>query len=260
MSLFGLPGGAEAWRPIEVACDPYTLRILDSVIGVSPGWRCCDVGAGAGSVARALHDRAGTVVALDADTRYLEPLQSGSFSVVEADVESAELPADLDLLHARFLLDLLADPRAIIEKFISALRPGGWLFLEEWDECTQAVSMGDSGLQQLHARVVAAKQRTWAEAGLDSFLGRKLPDWLGSLHLLNVDSECGGWVHRGATADVTPWRDSLRRSRSDLLQAGLSATELDRYLEHLDSGAISFFSPLVVRAWGQRPPVDQPVQ
>lgn len=36
--------------------DPTTTRILEG-IGVGPGWRCLEVGAGTGSIARWLADR-----------------------------------------------------------------------------------------------------------------------------------------------------------------------------------------------------------
>jgi hypothetical protein len=55
------------------ALDPLTQGRLDR-LGVQPGWSCLEVGAGAGSVARALAARAGPggrVVATDVDTRFL---------------------------------------------------------------------------------------------------------------------------------------------------------------------------------------------
>ena len=42
----------------EAGCDPATTRCLIA-IGVTQGWRCLDVGAGGGSVARWLAERVG---------------------------------------------------------------------------------------------------------------------------------------------------------------------------------------------------------
>lgn len=60
-------------RLLEQFHDPLTARQLDA-IGVGEGWRCLDVGAGAGSVTRMLAGRVGasdSVLAVDLDTSLL---------------------------------------------------------------------------------------------------------------------------------------------------------------------------------------------
>jgi 2-polyprenyl-3-methyl-5-hydroxy-6-metoxy-1,4-benzoquinol methylase len=59
---------------IERVYDPVTTSRLEQ-LGVGAGWRCVDVGAGGGSVARWLRDQVGpegSVVAVDLDTRFFE--------------------------------------------------------------------------------------------------------------------------------------------------------------------------------------------
>ena len=56
--------------------DPSTFRQLE-VLGCGPGWRCLEVGPGAGTTARWMGGRVapgGHVVALDVDTRFLDVL------------------------------------------------------------------------------------------------------------------------------------------------------------------------------------------
>ncbi len=58
---------------LEAVYDPLTLRHLE-MVGVGPGWRCLEVGAGAGSITRALAERVGPqgrVAAVDLDPRFL---------------------------------------------------------------------------------------------------------------------------------------------------------------------------------------------
>ncbi len=43
---------------LEAMFDPVTFEVL-ARLGVGPGWRCADVAAGGGSVARWLADRVG---------------------------------------------------------------------------------------------------------------------------------------------------------------------------------------------------------
>src|SRR5437867_4191850 len=73
--------GLEAWT------DPLTIRQLEAV-GVELGWRCADVGAGAGSIARWLSERVGptgSVVATDRDPRLLTDLPA-NVEIVEHDI------------------------------------------------------------------------------------------------------------------------------------------------------------------------------
>jgi 2-polyprenyl-3-methyl-5-hydroxy-6-metoxy-1,4-benzoquinol methylase len=60
---------------LEQYHDPLTVSQLDA-IGVGEGWRCPDVGAGAGSVTRMLAERVGStgsVLAVDLDTSVRPP-------------------------------------------------------------------------------------------------------------------------------------------------------------------------------------------
>ena len=70
---------------IEGMFDEYTAAAFDR-IGVQPGWRCLDVGAGGGSVARDLAERGASVVASDLDIRHLETLDNPRIEVRRHDV------------------------------------------------------------------------------------------------------------------------------------------------------------------------------
>src|SRR3954451_10772053 len=75
--------------------DARTLELCER-LGLAPGWECLDAGAGTGSLAVALAERvgpSGRVPALDADGRFLTPLESERLVVLEADLTAGELPA-----------------------------------------------------------------------------------------------------------------------------------------------------------------------
>src|SRR3954452_23571965 len=68
--------------------DARTLRLCEQ-LGLAAGWHCLDARAGTASLAAALAERvgpAGSVTALDSDTRFLAPLESERLLVVEADL------------------------------------------------------------------------------------------------------------------------------------------------------------------------------
>jgi SAM-dependent methyltransferase len=138
----------ERLRTNETIWDPGSFERLDR-IGVGPGWSCLEIGAGAGSTARWLAERvskengvspgiaraaAGRVVATDLETRRLGDLDSCGVEVWQHDIRASELPdGGFDLVHARMLVQHLADKRAAVDRMIRALRPGGVLFLEDTD-------------------------------------------------------------------------------------------------------------------------------
>src|SRR5438093_4258585 len=124
----------ERLASLESLYDPGTVRRLESV-GVGPGWKCLEVGAGAGSIAQWLCERVGAkgkVVATDIDTRFLEVLHEPSLDVRRHNIVTDELPEEeFDLIHGRLLIQHLPDREQILKRLIVALKPGGWLVLED---------------------------------------------------------------------------------------------------------------------------------
>lgn len=112
--------------------DDTTTGVMDG-LGVQPGWRCLELGAGNGSIARWLAQRVGstgTVTAVDLDTSYLDP--GSDVTVHRCDINSG-LPVSgpFDLIHARLLLMHLSRRREILRTLVEALAPGGWLMIAD---------------------------------------------------------------------------------------------------------------------------------
>jgi 2-polyprenyl-3-methyl-5-hydroxy-6-metoxy-1,4-benzoquinol methylase len=118
---------------IERCSDPATTARL-AELGVRDGWRCLDVGAGGGSIARWLRDQVGCegkVVAVDLDVRFFENepgIEARQLDILTDDLERDEY----DLVHCRFLLHHLRDnQRHALQRMTAALRPGGVLLATE---------------------------------------------------------------------------------------------------------------------------------
>lgn len=139
-ATYGLANSwGEAARRLDLigeCLDPATRRRVEA-LGLRPGWRCLDVGAGGGSVAGWLASRVGPdgrVVATDIDTRFLERRRAGNLDVWQHDIRNDPLPERaFDLIHTRSVLIHLPERDRIIAALVEALRPGGWLLLEESD-------------------------------------------------------------------------------------------------------------------------------
>src|SRR5438128_2058560 len=116
---------------IERVYDPATTSRLEQ-LGVGAAWRCLDVGAGGGSIARWLRDRVGpdgSVVAVDLDTRFFET----GIEARRLDILADELERDAyDLVHCRCLLHHLRSKQLdAAQRMVAALRPGGVLLATE---------------------------------------------------------------------------------------------------------------------------------
>src|SRR5262249_33062351 len=123
---------------IAAMFDAITIRHLKRR-GIDDGWRCLEIGAGGGSIANWMSMRVGErghVLATDIDTRYLTPLRFHliNLDVIEHDVTTDSLPTQyFDLVHARLVIMHLRDKRAVLQRLIGALKPGGWLLVEDFD-------------------------------------------------------------------------------------------------------------------------------
>ena len=107
-----------------------------------------DVGAGLGQMTRALARKLGPgtrVVGVERDTRQRaealrQAAEAGEANLCElraGDAESLPLSDDerggFDLAHARFLLEHVPDPLAVVKQMMNAVRPGGRIVLFDDD-------------------------------------------------------------------------------------------------------------------------------
>jgi SAM-dependent methyltransferase len=242
--------------------DPITTRRLTDR-GVGPGWRCLDVGAGAGSVARWLAARVGSqgrVVATDLNPRFLgghglPNLEVRRHNLLEDDLEAAHY----DLVHSRALLMHLPDPLRALRRLFEAVRPGGWLLVEEVGD-SAPFGAADPG----HARAAGFDRRSravWAAlkaAGtMDLDFGRRLPALVEGLGVRDLGHEGATLTARGGdpVARFVRMTDDLLRER--FVAAGvLTEADFDELGRAYDDPSFWFVGFTVFGAWGRRPAYD----
>jgi ubiquinone/menaquinone biosynthesis C-methylase UbiE len=98
---------------LEYALDPGTRTHLLR-LGVKPGSRCIEIGAGRGGIAFWLAERVapdGVVIATDLETDFLDAQASDwpTLRVLRHDITAEDLPAGFDVVHARWLVEWLPD-------------------------------------------------------------------------------------------------------------------------------------------------------
>ena len=245
---------------LQRLADPYTEELLDE-IGVRPGWHCLEVGAGAGSVARWLASRvgpSGRVVALDTDTRFLRRISArpAHLEVLDADILADDIPSGAyDLVHTRHVLAHLgARAPDAVRRMSGALRPGGWLVVEDIDVTDMLLATDDPHAQDAADVVVAAFRDTIAARGGDANIGRRLPTLLEAAGLVDVEVDARMPFRRGGEPDDVAIA-TLAAVRPALVDSGVDAERVDRVLDTLTDPASRRFDALQVAAWGRVPAV-----
>jgi SAM-dependent methyltransferase len=106
-------------------------------LGVRRGWRCLEVGCGAGGVARWLSDRVGSdgqVLATDLDPRFVDEQPRTNLEVRRHDLLTDPLEEGwFDLAHARAVLEHIPERPRALARMVAAVRPGGCVVVEDVD-------------------------------------------------------------------------------------------------------------------------------
>ena len=183
---------------LEKVLDPASRSQLLAT-GLTAGWKCLEVGAGAGSMMNWMSEVVGTsgkVVAIDVDTRFIKDTSLSNVEAIEADINQIALADSFDLIHARNILIHLIDYRAILNKMLGLLKPKGWLVVEEPD--FSAIRFISGTQSECHAveRVNKAICQMFTSQGKDYTLGIKLPPLLQQLGLQQL------WVNNDVPISV----------------------------------------------------------
>jgi SAM-dependent methyltransferase len=237
--------------------DPSTFRHMER-LGVAPGWRCWEVGAGGPSVVTWLADRvgpAGRVVASDIDTSWAAGAAGGVVEVLRHDVGRDAPPGGgFDLVHARLVLVHVADRERALAAMAESLRPGGWLLLEDADPASQPlICLDEYGPEQALANKLRSGFRSLlASRGADLAYGRKLPRLLREVGLTDVHADAYFPITSPA-CDILE-AATVRHVRDELVAAGLATEEeIGRHLESILSGRLDLATAPMISAWGRRP-------
>ena len=237
---------------LEQCLDPVTCRRIRA-LGITNGWECLEVGAGGGSVAQWLCfqvGEAGRVLAIDIDTSFLDSLDEANLEVRHHNLVSDNLPENnFDLIHARMVLMHIPSREEILLRLVSALKPGGWLFLEEQDSYPVFATASGSYRQVWEG----FRQAMVQHAGVAPEWARQLPQLLAKQGLEEVGAEGDISIFRGSSAMAQFWSLTWEQVRERILEAGVGEKTLDDVLEMLRDAKEWFTGPAIIAAWGRRP-------
>ena len=237
--------------------NPVTIRHFDA-LGIAAGWHCWEVGVGGPSVPEWLSSRVGPsghVLATDIDVTWTHSLDGGNVEVRQHDVASDEGPPGVfDLVHARLVLIHVPQREVALERMAGALRPGGWLLIEDFDPAMQPLACVDivGPDQQLANKVRAGVRALLAQRGADLEFGRRLPRLLREAGLAEVAADA--FMPLALTAGSELEKANVNQVRESLIAGGhVTADEIDNHLRALDAKRLDVTTAPLISAWGRRP-------
>jgi serine phosphatase RsbU (regulator of sigma subunit)/SAM-dependent methyltransferase len=172
-------------------------------LGLREGERVLDVGSGLGQFTRLLARKVGQrgkVLGIERNDEQLAEALRQARDDGEEDLldvrrgEADKLPlvddewGTFDVAHARFLLEHVTDPLAVVRQMVRAVRPGGRIVLEDDDHMVLRLWPDPPGLLDLWRAYYLSYERQ----GKDPFVGR---------HLVNLLHQAGARPRRNRCLD-----------------------------------------------------------
>ena len=233
--------------------DGGTREMLTRV-GIAPGWNCCDVGSGAGTVTAWMAEQVGPtgrVVSIDVDTRF-QPPSSGAIEVRKLDVTREPIGTEeFDIVHARGVLQHLAPREAVLDAMIAATKPGGWIVVGDVDWIEFDAQEVPEPFCTL-SRVL--RDLSNSQNGYDGTWGRRLVAEFAARGLVDVDARGDVWTMHGGTDSAEWYVAALDRALavlpSEVFPPGFEPRAAIAQAREPD---FAILSPVAITAVGRKP-------
>ncbi len=249
--------GTEPWEQkrlsrLNALLNAASLRAM----ALRGGERILDVGSGLGQFTRMLArevGQRGSVIGVERDARQRDEAarqaaNDGEAHALEIRVgDAVELPlADdewgtFDVAHARFLLEHVTEPLAVVRSMVRSVRPGGRIILEDDDHDLLRLSPEPPGVLDLWR----AYFMTYRHQGKDPHVGRHLISLLHDAGARPVGNRCLFFGSCAGSPNLEAMVDNfigvIDGARKEILSAGLADER------RIDEGLAAFL------AWRKRP-------
>lgn len=247
---------AQRFASLSALFDPGTLRQFDAC-GLVAGWRCWEVGAGGAALVRAIAERvgdAGHVLATDIDDSWTKEAVAHNVDVRRHDVARDPPPGEaFDLVHARLVLVHVRERDRALRNMVSALKPGGWLVIEDADPALQPLSCIDAygPEQELANRIRQGFRNLLSNRGADLSFGRRLPRMFCDAGMADVAAEA--WFPVALPECVPLEIATIAMIRGDLMDHGVATDdEIERHLANVRAGALDLSQPPMISVRGRK--------
>ena len=256
---------AERFSSLDTLYNPRTFNFLEAT-GIRAGWHCLEIGGGSGSVAAWLAERvgqSGSVVVTDIEPRFIEAAnrqkKRDNVEVRRHDIGSDPLPEGaFDLIHARLVLLHVPRRHQALERLVGALKPDGWLVIEEFDGrlFDRAIPTREAIEAAAFGKMMRALFQLMDDRGFEAEWARQLYGRLKLAGLVEVGMEGHVAVREGGNPGASLDAANFAQIRREAVAKGLiTDPEVDAILKCLESPNFVIFSPVMFTAWGRRRPM-----
>jgi len=243
----------------EQTWDQFTIRHLES-LGIAPGWTCLNVGAGYGSITAWMAGRVGPtgrVVATDIRPELHRDV-GGHVEIRKHDIITDEIEKDhYDLVFGRMLLQHLKEPDKALSKMADAVKPGGWLLIEEIDNFTMPRIDSKDPRAGYFYEAGFKYFEMFQRIGFDFQFGRRVRSLLDGLAFAEVHGEGNYPLSRGGEPWARALSDAIRLVVDALINSRLveeveARKVRDEYQRLLDDPSFYFVCAPLCSAWGRK--------
>jgi ubiquinone/menaquinone biosynthesis C-methylase UbiE len=260
-------GGAAGRERLRVLAGIHRLSTLNLLrrAGIQSGMVCLDVGCGGGDVSVELARLVapnGRVVAIDLDEVTIDiargeaaAQQVSNVDFRVANLEDYVLREEFDVAHARFVFSHLRNPKEVLTKIRTALKPGGVVVVADTN-FHGLFSQPESPAVQ---RYVELYTETLKRRNGDADIGLRLPEILSQAGFENIHLSVV--QHAGMSGDtklITPM--TLENVADAVVTEGVaSRADVERILVELydfarDPNTV-LSGPRIVETWARRPAI-----
>jgi len=193
-------------------------------------------------------------MAVDLDTRWFEHDGSPQLEVREVDVVTGPIPeGPWDLIHERLVLQHIPARLEVLDQLIARLAPGGWLVLEDFDTGEVRTTDRAGPDHQLIVRMATAFNRLLAERGGANDFAADAWRHLRRRGLLDTGASGHVVFDQGGAGFSKVMAANARQVRDGLLRLGLTAEDIDHFLELVADPDTIVGTSVLITAWGRKP-------
>lgn len=248
--------GRAQMRHLEDLLDESTTALL-SATDPQPGSRCLEVGAGGGSIARWMAERAGPageVVAVDLDTDHL--VIAPGVQIHQHDItEGPPVEGEFDLIHARLVMLHLPQRLEVLSTLVDALAPGGWLVIEDFGmPLPRMIPTQEADEFAIFDRLIEVGHGVVGPAAGQSLRwAHEVADHMDTHGLVDVHQRQRSQVVRGSDTAARYLHNLMTQIAPHLAAGGMSQDELRRCGEVLMDPRFRAWFYLLVGTRGRKP-------
>jgi SAM-dependent methyltransferase len=159
--------------------------------------------------------------------------------------------SEFDLVHARAVLQHLAQREAVLDAMIAAAKPGGWVVVSDVDWIQYDAQPAPEPFATLSRTL---RDLSSSQHGYDGTWGRMLVDVFTRRGLEAVDGRGEVWTMHGGT-DSAEWYVAALDRALDVLPPEIFPPGFDprAAIAQAREPGFAILSPISVTAWGRKP-------